>query len=527
MIMTKFLLFKVSLFIGSFFAAYLYSLSRRKGYDWVGRLIYAAIAFYAAIQILLVLYLFSNHLNFPLNLEGLELIRLQHVRRALHGLPIFVEPTPEYVPLVYQPFYYYLTLPFIWLFGDKLSTLRLFSIVGTVGTGSMIFLIVKRGSNSTWFGFIAVGLFAAAYRVMDSYLDIASSDTWLIFSILLGCYLVNNRKSRPLQFLGMIFLILSFWIKQHGAIFVIAALLYLTWRDGWRKTLPFFVIAGILGPLLDYLAGPILFGSEFLFFTQEIPRQWAYFSWDSTVIRVLLISMNYIFLAVAGIAALMYQLRRDYHQIDIWYFILPFAILSGFLAAYIDPEGNNNVFIPLGMWYILTGTIAVSFLGRHILRLKHQEFHFLIIITSFVILMYNPKSVIIPPEAEGQYQELVSTLKSIDGSVYSPYTGPLEDEYVFFPTANWILMYDLVRGPGIQDDNQAILKGLLDPVQNPHGIAYILTDHPLETDPIIGYLAESYLREEDFEAKFSALKGLPMRYQILYPQYLYHHVTNR
>ncbi len=527
MIITKFMLFKVTLILGSFLLAYVYYIGHKKGYKWVHRLIYLFIAIYAATQILLVIYFFSNHLNFPLNLEGLELIRLQHVRRVLQGLPIFVEPTPEYIPLVYQPIYYYLTMPLVWLFGDKLSTLRLFSILGTVGAGFVMFLIVRENAKSSWWGFIAVGLFAAAYRAMDSYFDVASSDTLLIFSVLLGCYLLSKEKSWISQFIGLIFLILSFWIKQHGAIFVIGALIYLAWRNGWRKTLPFAAVAVVLGPLLYYLVGPSLFGPKFLFFTQEVPRQWIEFSWNSTVIRVLAISANYVFLVIAAMVALIIQLKQDFRQIDLWYFLLPFAILSGFLAALVDPEGNNNVFIPMGVWFLLIGVSAIKYLVERIPQIKHWGLHIFMISISFVILIYNPKSELIPAQSDAQYQELVSTLKSLDGVVYSPYTGPLQDSFEFSPIANWILMYDLVRGPGAPEENLLEVKGLLEEVQHPNELTYILADRPIENDPVIGYLAEEYVLDTEFGIKFFDLKGLPMRYQVLFPKFLYRHITNR
>ena len=122
---------------------------------------------YGIFQVLLVSYLWFNHLNFPLNLESMELTMLQHVRRVMHGLPIYVDPSSDFVALIYNPLYYYLNIPFALIFGDKLSTMRFVSITGTIGSGLMILLIVRRHTGSLTWGIIALGLFCASYRAMD------------------------------------------------------------------------------------------------------------------------------------------------------------------------------------------------------------------------------------------------------------------------------------------------------------------------------------------------------------------------
>lgn len=521
MTITKFMIFKGLLIVVAIALPVVYALAKKRGIKSIHQGILVLLAAFAVLDIVILLFLFYNHVSFPLNLEGIELIRLQHVRRALQGLPIFVDPTPEYIPLVYQPLYYYLSIPLIWVFGDTLSTLRLVSILGSIGAGVVIFLAVREHTRSTWWAVIAAGLFAAAYRAMDSYLDIASSDSWLIFTILLGCYLVARPRVWFLQLLGILLLTLSFWLKQHGAIFVLGALIFITWKNDWRKMLPMWVIAILLGPVAYYLSGPSLFGPRFLFFTQEVPRQWMEFSWNLTVARVLLISANYLLLIIAGIAGLILQLKRNMRQIDIWYFMLPFAMLSGFLAAFVDPEGNNNVFIPMGVWFIITGVNGIKDLTESIQRVEQWGLHVFAIFFSFVILLFNPKAEMISSQVDAQYRDLVNTLQSLDGTVYAPYTGPLEEGYEFHPIANWVTMIDLVRGPGATTEDSVKVNSLLEAVRNPQGNAYILTDRPLETDPLIGYLAESYSLELDFGTRFYALKGLPMRFIAPPPQYLY------
>ena len=197
---------------------------------------YGLLTLYAVGHIFFVGYAWFNRLYFPLNLETMELLKLQHVKRLLAGLPLYVEPSPEFVPLVYNPLYYYLVLPFTQWFGVNLPTLRIVSIAGAVGAYVVVFLAVsydvqrlnRAPSNGwldrpAWWGLLAAGLMAAAFRVMDTYLDNAAADSCTLFTILLGCYLIGLRHSRLVNLLGLLSLIAAFWLKQYGAFFTIGA----------------------------------------------------------------------------------------------------------------------------------------------------------------------------------------------------------------------------------------------------------------------------------------------------------------
>ena len=143
------------------------------------------------------------------------------------------------------------------------------------GAGSVIFLAVRRNTYSNWWSLMALGLFAAAYRVMDTYLDNAHADSWLLFTVLLGCYVIDQSRSQARNMLGVLLMVSAFWFKQHGALFVIGALLYLTYRDGWQKSWKMWFLAIVLGPGL-YLAAPSsLFGPRFHYFTWEVPSRWS------------------------------------------------------------------------------------------------------------------------------------------------------------------------------------------------------------------------------------------------------------
>jgi hypothetical protein len=82
-------------------------------------------------------------------------------------------------------------------------------------------------------------------------------------------------------------------------------------------------------------------------------------------------------------------------------------------------------------------------------------------------------------------------------------------------------MEDLIRGRGVDTYDHPNTRGLLDAVIHPKGTAYILTNYPLENDPLLSFLLDDYALETDLGGRFSALTTLPKRYTLEYPRYLY------
>ena len=95
------------------------------------RVIQSAIAGWAAANIIFIVFLWFNHLKFPFTLTVMEDIILQHFQRAVSGQPIYTQPSLAYTALAYNPMFYYLAIPFSWVFGVNLITLRIAAIVGS------------------------------------------------------------------------------------------------------------------------------------------------------------------------------------------------------------------------------------------------------------------------------------------------------------------------------------------------------------------------------------------------------------
>jgi hypothetical protein len=495
--------------------------ARIPGWSWLLALARSALAFVAMANIAITAWLCINHLTFPLNLDLMEGTVLQHVQRAAAGQPIYPEPTPDYVPLAYNPLFYVLALPFSWILGLKLSTLRLLGILGYLGSGVVIYRVVRQHTTSAWWGIMAAGLFAAAYSVMDVYLDTAHSDSWLVCSALLGSYAIALNRSRFWDMVGVVLLVSSFWFKQHGALFAIGGLVFLTWRDGVVRSLPSWAIAGLLGPALYLFAGPYLFGSDFHYFTWTVPHQWSEVHLRTFKRYVGYNLLCYPILSLGAIFAT-YRLPRRTPEFDIWRVQFVFALLTGFTGS-LDDGSSYNVYIPMGTFIILVGALGLHELAS-LAVVKRYGLHLAGLFVTFAVLSFNPFTVAVSGRADRSYADLIQMLRALGGPVYAPSLGQLEKGPNLYPAAHWVALEDMIRGPGRDTRNHLLTRRLLEPVINPSGPAFILANYPLDAEgfpPLLRFLLDDYVLETDLGNRFEPLRCLPKRYDHGWPRYLY------
>lgn len=471
----------------------------------------------AAGNLVFVVILWLNHAHFPFTLDVMEFVVLQHAQRVLEHLPIYTAPEPAFAPLAYNPLYYYLVLPAIRVLGPSLFPLRLVAILGMLGCIVVLYGVVRAKTGSAWWGLMAAGLFAAAYRTMDAYLDTAHADSWLLFTALLGTWLIDGSRPRLRNLAGLVLLIASFWFKQHGAVFAIGGILFLTWRDGWARSWGYWLAFLLLGPALYVVAGPSLFGPEFHHCTWTEPRGWSELSLGTFTRLAAFLARKYPVLLLAGAWTFVVRARADGRRLSAWYFQFVFAALSGFMGA-LDPGSCNNVFIPLGTWIILVGTLGLHELGAPGAATRRIRLEPVALLLCFTALVYDPRTVLVSRHAAEQYRDLVRMLRTLPGTVYAPHVGQFPTDYRFVPAVHWVALDDLERrGPG----PLTLYRAVLDPAIHPRGEAWILSNSRLDVFRCLRVLQPYYVLEADLGERFGGLRGLPRLWPHGWPHYLY------
>jgi hypothetical protein len=479
-----------------------------------------ALALWSGITIAFTVFLWVDHVRFPFLLDLMEGTILQHVARAAHGLPVYPVPAPGFVPLAYNPLYYYLCAPVTWVLGLNLPALRLVAIAGMAGSGAVIYATVRGWTGSWWWGLIGLGLFAAAYRVMDAYLDTAHSDSWLLCAALLGTSVIDRAPTRAGRVGGVIILVLGFWFKQHGALFALGGIAFLSYRDGWRASLPYWLAAATLGGLAYVAAVQWPFGPAFHYFTWDVPRKWSTVDAAAVARLARFTARNYLPLVAAGTIPML-SVWRGRAPLRIWHVQWLCGAASALLGA-LDAGSSDNVFIPFGAFVIILGTVGLAESVRASAVAWSRAAQSVAVAVAFVPLIYAPQTVILSPHAPAAYTDFLAVVHGLGGPVYAPDIGELAGPPLFFPGAHWVALDDIGRGPGHTAADRADAERLLAPAVHPAGAAYLITNLPLAAEqPPLSLLAGSYVLQADFGDRFAALAGLPKRYNHRFPRFLY------
>jgi 4-amino-4-deoxy-L-arabinose transferase-like glycosyltransferase len=178
------------------------------------------------------LYVALARLRYPFELEWMEGQSLVQVDRILTGQPLYDRPALDYVPFIYPPLYYYLAAA-VGVVVHGFVPLRLVSIVASLGCFALVFLLVRRDTGDTFAATVAVGLFAAMYRLAGAWFDVGRVDTLLLLFLLAGMILLR-RETRHAAAGASICFALAFLTKQTAWIAFLPPLAYALWRD-WRR----------------------------------------------------------------------------------------------------------------------------------------------------------------------------------------------------------------------------------------------------------------------------------------------------
>ena len=163
---------------------------------------------------------------------------VSHAARIMHGLPVYVSPSADFVPFFYTPGYPALVAGLGWLIGDvSLPLARSVSLAATCLTFALLFSVIKKEASSLY-ACIGIGIYAAMFRTNGAFYDLARPDALYLLLVLSGVVLVYRSSTwRGIAMAGVVFT-LAFLTKQTSAVFVPPLILFLVWRK-WQHALLF------------------------------------------------------------------------------------------------------------------------------------------------------------------------------------------------------------------------------------------------------------------------------------------------
>ncbi len=215
------------------------------------------------------LVLAGLRVRYPFELEWMEGASVDHVRRVLSGQRLYVAPSLAWVPFIYTPLYYYVCAGVAKLTGVGFLPLRLVSIAASLACFWLLFALARRETERVWVGLLAVGFFAATYRLSGVWWDVGRVDNLMLALVFFGIWL-HRRSPRPLcQVAAGLVLCLAYLTKQQAlivAIFLLCAAVFVH-----RRGALWFAGALLLPSLGSYLFLNRLSDGWYSYYTLWLP----------------------------------------------------------------------------------------------------------------------------------------------------------------------------------------------------------------------------------------------------------------
>lgn len=471
------------------------------------------IALSISIGFILVLpAMFYFRIQYPFELYWEEGLAVDHVLRVLGNQSIYTEPSLAFIPFVYTPFYFYLSALFSLIFGDGFFALRLVSIFSSIGIFLLLFILIKKKINILY-AIIAMGFFAATYRMGGTFFDIGKPDMLFVFLSFAGFYCLVFSPSRINLILGPILMGLAFYTKQSSLFIIIPTAIYsiiANRKSGKQIALSFGIV--LMGP---YIVINLTTNGWFNFYCFELPAlhpfRWQSIElfWTNNLLFPVPILLGLSFFSLLKINPNEERRRRTEYLV----FGASFLFCSWMTAIH---QGDSNIYIPAYLALALLATIGLyKFqLATEIVIGKNGStlLASIIIIIQFGILVYSPQNQV-PSVADRKAGEYFFTkLQDYPKPVWITHHGYYNymTEGVVYATESSIL--------SVLESNHPA-SGKLDSIIKTELVGGKFATIISDTDWLEMYIPKNYTREEiDWE---NATNFIPISGWATRPAYVY------
>ncbi len=386
----------------------------------LGLALAAALAFIA-----LFLYVALSRIRHPFDLEWLEGSMVVHVQRVMEGKSLYVEPSLDFTCYQQQPLYYWTAALASIPFGVGYFSARLVSVLSTLGTFLLLFLLVRRETKSSVFGLIAAGAYAAAFGPVGDWFDLARVDSLMVFWVVAGLYAVRCARPSVWTSVATALLFLLAFFTKHPAAFVFAGaaayLFLLNWRQGILTGVVFAAGAGIAVLLLDRATE-----GWYTFYIFRLLRDISHIETNYLGFWRANLLVTAPIWPLAVLAFLCGELLgwRDRRRL-----FFPLVLGSAFAESWIarlQPGSVLNVDMPVYAVMAMTLPVALHATARCLLQSSDRRVRLLapvmvvVVAAQFGALLYNPAPKI-PTKADvAAGWKLIDYLRAVPGDVFIP-----------------------------------------------------------------------------------------------------------
>lgn len=360
--------------------------------------------------------------RYPFELEWIEGGTVISLQRILAGHFLYGRPSLEFVPLLYNPVYYYLSAGLSALIGIGFLAPRLVAILATVGSWVILFALVRRETGSVWGALAAAGFYAATFEMTGMWMDLARVDSLLVFFLLSAIYWARRVPGARGALGCAALLALAYFTKQSALTFFVAFGGYylLAGRRAWPVffAASFVFVFGTIG-LLEAVSG-----GWYTFYTWDVVRNTVL---DAISIRYfwygdILGNVPFAFFGGLAILALLGNpfRRSDEGARSRFYLAVTVGAFASSWWGRAMAGGLANTLMPVAACLGLLLGLLVGLPKPERFRWVVQPVVLLIVIAQFWRLYYDPRQVLPTARAERAGQDLLTVIRSYPGEVFIP-----------------------------------------------------------------------------------------------------------
>ncbi len=461
------------------------------------KLLRYALFFIALYFFVIYIIMVYWRIQYPFELEWMEGGFLLQVRRVLQGMPIYQSPSLEYIPYIYTPLYFYVSALASLLGGSGFLSLRAVSFLSSLGCFFLIYLFVKKETGNTYAAVIAFSLFAATFRLSGAWFDVARVDSLGLLCCLATLYLLRFGRRFP-SFLAAGALLTLCYLSKQSLLIVFPSVLLLGLIYRFRSMLLTAITAGALVGASTIVLD-LLHGGWYSFYTIHLPsqhkvREWFFLEfWQRDIVTPFAVAVGLsLFFLVRQF------LKRDW-KTGVYYLSFAIGLTGASWAGRLNQGGSHNSLMPVhAAIAVLVGLALATILSltessSDLVRMRIRAAVFLLCISQFVLLFYDPVPQIPTADDLRAGEELLAFIRESDSKVLMPFAPYLPEMAGKGTSFHFIALQELIGGFGGQPEESGIrilneIKAAI--LERKFGAVII------HTDWMSNYLEQSYQRRD-------------------------------